>query len=208
MSNFDAVFREHVQQEATNELVRWNGASALAAGAKGDQSVRDREQTRVGEGHARGGEAEVMDHLLWAAEGLLGRDAPVLPGAAAGERAKRRGSELGIFAGPGGEEVEKPCEALAAEALRERRDGQEEVLAGSNPAVGRAVEPAAGNHAVEVGREPERTGPGVPDEGEPDLSPEPCGVTAAGEPGVGCGREEPVEEQAAVAGDARAQPRW
>jgi len=155
-----------------------------------------------------GVEAEVIDNLLWAAEGLFGIDDPVLPGEAAGELAKRRGIDLGIFEGPCFEEVDKPFEEFAAEDLRERRDGEEEVLAGLNPAVGRAVETAAGNNAVEVGMEHELTGPGVQDEGETDLSPETFGVTAEGEQGFGCGREEQVEEQAAVAVDERSQQLW
>src|SRR5262249_9556691 len=106
------------------------------------------------------------------------------------------------------EEVDKPFEEFAAEDLRERRDGEEEVLAGLNPAVGRAVETAAGNNAVEVGMEHELTGPGVQDEGETDLSPETFGVTAEGEQGFGCGREEQVEEQAAVAVGERSQQLW
>jgi len=197
-----------VQQEATNELVRWNGARALAAGAKGDQIVLDGEQARVGDGHAMGVEAEVVDNLLWAAEGLFGIDDPVLPGEAAGELAKRRGIELGIFEGACLEELDKPIKELPAEDLRERRDGEEEVLAGTDPAVGLAVETAAGNNAVNVGVEQELTGPGVQDEGEADLGTEALGVAAEGEQGVGGGREEQVEEHAAVAVDERSQQRW
>lgn len=62
-----------------------------------------------------GVEAEVIDNLLWAAEGLFGIDDPVLPGEAAGELAKRRGIELGIFEGTCFEEVDKPFEEFAAE---------------------------------------------------------------------------------------------
>jgi hypothetical protein len=136
VANLDEVLGEHVEREAANEFVGWDGAASLAAGAKGNEGVADREQARVGEGNAVGIEAEVGDDLRGAAEGLLGVDDPGLTGEAAGEGAEGPGIEAGVPEGAGLEEGDQGVEELAAKEAGERLDGEEIVLVCARPAIG------------------------------------------------------------------------
>jgi hypothetical protein len=63
--------RQDVQQEAAQELGGRERAGALAAGAKGDLCVTDRDHAGGTDGHTVRVAAEVVDDLRRAAEGLL-----------------------------------------------------------------------------------------------------------------------------------------
>ncbi len=74
---------QDMQQEASDELVRVEGHDLAATvvpvvlPAEGDGAVPDLGQAGVGDGDAVGVAAEVVEHLLWPAEGRLGIDDPV-----------------------------------------------------------------------------------------------------------------------------------
>ena len=89
----DETLRQHVQQEAADELVGGNGHRALLVSvsvvppAECDVVAIEGEQSMIGDGDAMGVAAEITQHLLGAAEGGFGIDDPVLP--------KQRSQECG-----------------------------------------------------------------------------------------------------------------
>ena len=81
----DEALREHVQQEAANELLGGNGHRALLVAvsiippAERDVVAIEGEQSMIGDGDAMGIAAEVTQHLLGTAEGGLCINNPFLP---------------------------------------------------------------------------------------------------------------------------------
>ena len=68
---------QHVEQEAPNERVRWQGDAAPALGGKANPGGVDALQALIGETDAMGVAAEVAKDMLRAAEGALGVDDPL-----------------------------------------------------------------------------------------------------------------------------------
>src|SRR6266853_2178605 len=72
-----------MQEEAAQELIQGYGHQFLlivvrrVPPAKGDLAVGQRDQSMVGDGHAMGVAAEVLEHIFGAAEGWFGVDDPV-----------------------------------------------------------------------------------------------------------------------------------
>ena len=75
---------KHVEQEAADELLGLQSHDLFAIAvfaisiAQGDFAVLDLEDTIVGERHAVGVAAEVVENGLWRAERLFGIDHPIL----------------------------------------------------------------------------------------------------------------------------------
>jgi len=88
------AIRQHVQQEATQELVQGKGQGTFAialggvAPAKGDLFGIDRYQAVVGNGNAVGVSAEIVQDLLGASEGRFAVDHPVVSEQGAQESSK------------------------------------------------------------------------------------------------------------------------
>ena len=84
LPNADEAFRKHVQQEATSKLIERQGHQLLlvvvsrVAPTKGDLLVGTRYESMVGDGHAMGVAAQILEHILGATEGRFGVDHPVL----------------------------------------------------------------------------------------------------------------------------------
>lgn len=84
----DAVeaLRQHVEQEAADELVGAEGHGALALGAvatvvlvaEGDAGIVERDQPAVRNGDAVSVSRQIGEHCLWPGEGGLGVHDPLL----------------------------------------------------------------------------------------------------------------------------------
>src|ERR1700730_2849568 len=78
------TFGEQVQQEAAQELVDGEGHELLLvvvsgiAPAKGDLAIGEGDQAMVGDGHAMGVAAQILQHVLGATERTFQVDHPVL----------------------------------------------------------------------------------------------------------------------------------
>jgi len=78
------TFGEHVQQEAAQELIERKRQQLLfvvvsgIAPTKGDLPVGEGDQAMVGNGHAMGVTAQILEYKLWATEGWFQIDDPVL----------------------------------------------------------------------------------------------------------------------------------
>src|ERR1700686_3618690 len=87
-----------MQEEAAQELIQGYGYQFLlivvsrVPPAKGDLAVGQRDQSMVGDGDAMGVTAEIVEHILGAAEGWLGVDHPVF----AKQRSQPGGEEFGL----------------------------------------------------------------------------------------------------------------
>src|SRR5256885_196902 len=137
----------------------------------------------VGDGHAMGVTAEILEHIFGAAKGWFGVDDPVL----SEQRSQPRSEDLGLreqsqIAG----EVQlvmlkgrlETDDELAAKHTSEDLDGEEEVRTGSKPAGVIERESAGGNNAVDMGMKLELLVPGVKHAEEADFGPEMSGVTS------------------------------
>ena len=82
--NADEAFRKQVQEEAAQELIDRQSHQLLfvvvsgVAPAKGDLSFGKREQAMIGDGYAMGVAAQILKHILRAAEGWFRVHHPVL----------------------------------------------------------------------------------------------------------------------------------
>ena len=120
----------------------------------------------VGDGHAMGVAAQVLEHIVGAAEGWFGVNDPVFS-----EQRSQPGSEdLGLreqsqIAGKIKLAILKgrpeTGDELAAKHTSEYWDGEEEVRTGWNPASVIEGESTGGNNAVDVGMKLEFLVPGV-----------------------------------------------
>ena len=167
-------FREDVQQEASQELVERQCHEFLlvlvggVTPAEGDPAGSNGDQAMVGDGHAVGVAAEVVQHMLRATEGTFQIHDPVLPV----ERPDPGGEGLGL-----GEQCQISCKAqltiaesllksgneLTTEHSTQDQFGEEEVFAGRDPEGVIGAEPTGRNHAVHVGMQDEFLAPGVQD---------------------------------------------
>ena len=88
-------FRQHVEQEATNELVSVERhhlglvVGAIILPAEADATVLAGEEPAVGDRDAMGVASQIVEHLLRPAEGALGIDDPFDIGAAARDAGRR-----------------------------------------------------------------------------------------------------------------------
>src|SRR5271167_2051391 len=137
----------------------------------------------VGDSHAMGVAAQVLEHVLGTAKGWFGVDDPVLS-----EQWPQPGSEdLGLreqsqIAGKMKLAMLKgrleTGDELAAKHTPEYLDGEKEAWARSNPAGVTEGESAGGDDTVDMGMKLELLVPGVKHAKEADLSPEMSGVAS------------------------------
>ena len=201
--------RQDMQQKATDKL---RGGQchrleavllAIVLPAEADEAVLDGQDAVVGEGHAVGVAAEVVEHTGGSVEGRLGVDDPLglaqgpevtVEGYGIGERSEGAGQvqaalAVGVF---------EPLEEEGAEAAREDADGQEEAGPAGDPAIALRGESAAGNDAVQMGVEGKIRTPGMQDGEEADRGTKVLGVGGDLAQGAGCGAEEQGVECALV----------
>jgi hypothetical protein len=180
---------EQMQQETAQELIERQGHQFLlivvsrVAPTKSDLAVGQRDQSMIGDGHAMGVAAQILEHIFGAAEGRFGVDDPVLS-----EQWPQPGSEdLGLreqrkMAGKMKLAMLKgrfeTSDELAAKHPSEYLDGEEEVRARSNPAGVMERESAGGNNTMDMRMKLELLVPGVKHAEEADLSSEMSGVAS------------------------------
>src|SRR2546422_9702526 len=175
-----------MQQEAAQELIERYGHQFLfivvsrVAPTKGDLAVGQRDQSMVGDGHAMGVAAEILEHVLGAAKGWFGVDDPVL----SKQRSQPGSEDLGLreqsqIAGKMKLAVLKgrlkAGDELTAKHPPEYLDGEKEAWVGANPAGVIEHESAGGNNTVDMRMKLELLVPGVQHAEEADLSPEMSG---------------------------------
>ena len=84
MTDTNEALGEQMQEEAAQELIQGYGHQFLlvvirgVSPTKGDLAVGQRDQAMVGDGHAMGVTAEILEHIFGAAKGWFGVDDPVL----------------------------------------------------------------------------------------------------------------------------------
>jgi hypothetical protein len=163
---------EQVEQKAAQELIERYGHQSLlivvsrVPPTKGNLAVDQRDQSMVGDGHAMGVAAQVLEHIVGAAEGWFGVNDPVFseqwpePGSedfGLREQSQIAGKlQLAMLKG----RLESGDE-LAAKHTSEYLDGEEEVRTGSDPAGVIEGEPTGRDDAVDMGMNLEFLVPGV-----------------------------------------------
>ena len=168
---------------------------AVVFPAEAHGTVVDRQDALVGDGHAVGVAAEVVEHAGGAREGGLGIDDPLaatqrpevaVEGSGVSERSEGAAEAQAVVA-------ESPLEfgqEDGPEAAREDADGEEEAGPASDPAVTGRGGAAAGDDAVQMGMVAEIRAPGVQDSEEADLGTEVPGIGGDLAHGTGGGAEE------------------
>src|SRR6266702_6397311 len=79
------TFGKHVQQEAAQEFIERKSQQLLfvvvsgVAPTESDFAIRKRDQAMVGDGHAMGVAAQILEHVVWTAERWFRVDHPVFP---------------------------------------------------------------------------------------------------------------------------------
>ena len=192
----------HVQQEAADEVGRWQCRALPVAGGDGDRVAGDGEHAMVGDGDAVGVASEVGEDVIGSGEGPLGVDDPRLR-----EQCRAQLGEVPCWCG-GPAQVEglaavEPLQrgqAFPAEERRQDRDGEEEPAAGVDPAGGVGCQATGRHDVVQVGMEAQVTGPGVKHRGDAEQRAEALGVKTEFEEGLCNGGEQDVEEGLPIAG--------
>ena len=187
MTDANEALGEQMQEEAAQELIQGYGHQFLlvvvsrVAPTKCDLTVGQRDQAMVGDGHAMGVAAEILEHIFGAAEGWFGVDDPVL----AEQRSQPGSEDLGLceqrqIAGKMKLAMLKGRlergDELAAKHPPEHVNGKKEARVRSNPAGVIEREPAGGDDTVDMGMKQEFLVPGVQHAEKADLGPEMCGV--------------------------------
>jgi hypothetical protein len=209
MTNALETVWQDVQQEAADELVGVQGHHFLAVvvaivlPAKGDRIVVDSGQAGVGDCHAMGISAEIIEHSLRAAKGWLRVDHPVdFPrhpkkfGKGIGPVEFGQGSTQSEFAVP--ECAVKILEEEAAEQAGKHTDRQEEARTAGNPMLTVRRQTTARNNAMQVGMKVERLPPSVQHGDEADLGAEMTGVGGDGAQGRGGAAKQDVIDDTLV----------
>jgi len=145
VADADEALGKQVQQEAAQELIERYGHQFLfmvvsgVSPTKGDLAVGQRDQAMVGDGHSVGVTAQILEHILGAAEGWFAVNDPVFS-----KQWSEPGSEdLGLIEeGQIAREVEllmlesalETGDELAAKHTPQHRNGEKEARARSNPA--------------------------------------------------------------------------
>src|SRR5437773_12467365 len=155
-----------MEQEAAEELARGDGHAVAVLRGEADGVGGDGLEAVVGETHAVGVAAEVVEDLGGAAEGPLGMDDPLLVVELIEERAE--GPRVGqVGDGPGELEFtalpgpRERGQELPAEEPGEHRDREEMAGARRDPPRPIDGQTPAGEETMDVGMELKVAGPGV-----------------------------------------------
>ena len=181
MSDAVEAARQHMDQEAANELVgakrhdlgAFRSVGAIVFPFERDAAGIKRDEPVVGDGDAVGVKRQIAQDRLGSAERALAVDHPfglaqrrqILRELAAVGEAGVRAEELQAAGGVGGgEHVEKQ----PAEQSRQDANGQEEARPASDPALAVGGEAAARRDHVDMGMVGERRAPSVQHGGDAD----------------------------------------
>jgi len=123
VADLDESDRQDVQEKSAHEFHGVDGGGLAVFGAKADVVSIKAHQSLIRQPYPMGVSAEILEDLLWSAEGLLGVDDPLLAVKAVLELAERRTiSELGTLTFKGERillvEIFEPGEELAPEDNR------------------------------------------------------------------------------------------
>jgi len=185
MAYFPETRRQHMLNQAMEELHRLQGDCSTVLGTEGHLLVRDLHQPRVGDAHPVCVATEILEHVAGFAERpfdvgdpsllLYLRDQPGIGGF----------GPLGEFARiPGGPQSR---EDLAAEYLSQHLQRKQVAVLESDEAAAIQAQAASADQHVDVGMVAQFPGPGVQDLGQAEDQP-PAGP-AQFQQGVGYGAE-------------------
>ena len=187
MADTNEALGEQMQEEAAQELIDRQSHQFLLivvrriAPTKGDVAVGQRYQSMVGDGDAVGVTAEILKHILGAAEGWFRVDDPVF----SKQWSQPGGEEFGLREHrqiPGKVQLAmlkgrlETGDELAAKHPPDHGNGEKEARVRSNPASVIEREPTRGDDTVDMGVNLEFLVPGMQHAEEADLSPEMGGV--------------------------------
>jgi len=199
VADADEAGREDMQEEPAQELVDGKGDGLQAAAVsvvldpEADDVVGEPGEAVVGEGDAVGVAGEVVEERIGAGLGRLAEHDPGSATQGAVDGGERCG-ETGVERGGAVEGVEE----AGAEDARQGAYGEEEAVAGGDPAGVVGGEGATGDDAVQVDVQAEVAAPGVQNGDDAGGAAEMTGVGGEGAQGRGGGLEQEVVGQAAV----------
>jgi hypothetical protein len=165
MTDADEAWGKHVEQEAAQELLHRQGHQTLlvtmrgVSPAKGDLAALEGDQAVIGDGHAVGVAAKITENIFGATEGRFAVDHPVLPEEGTEERSEGFGvrqkfelpveAELALREG-----LPESGDKLAAENTTQHLSGEEEAVAGVDPALVIRGKATGRNHVMDMGMKP------------------------------------------------------
>ena len=193
MADADQPRRQHVEQEAADELNRIEG-HGLSAGmvrvvfpVEADVAVFQRAKTVIGDGDAVSVASQILEHASWATEGRLDVNDPFelrgyfthgLKRGRLGQIAKLAREVKPTFAKSSSQIEKEEFAEQAAEDLIRKEEG---ILPASDPAAAVGGEAAAGHDAVQVRMKMQVLTPGMQHGKEADGGAEMSGVAGDGE---------------------------
>ena len=208
---------KHVEQEAAQEFLDRQGHQALLVAvrgvspAKGDLVALQGDQAVIEDRHAVGVAAEITENVLGTTEGRFAVDHPVLT-----EKGAKESSESLRFR----EKLEVPVEAelavvegsfesgdkLTAENTPQHLSGEEEAIAGVDPALVIGGEAAGRDHAMEMGMMFQLLIPTVEHAEEADFGAQMAGIAGPFEQRLGAGPEQEIVDDLLVLQGQRGEP--
>ncbi len=206
MTDTNEALGKQVQEETAQELIEREGHQfflivvSRVPPTKGDLAVSQRDQSMVGDGDAVSVTAEILEHILGAAEGWFRVDHPVF----AKQRSQPGGEEFGLREQrqiPGKVQLAmlkgrfETVDELAAKHPPEHGNGEKEARVRSNPVGVIEREPARGDDTVDMGMKLEFLVPGVEHTEEADLGSEMAGVTRHFQERFGAGTKQQTIDQ-------------
>ena len=178
VADLDETRGQDVQKESAHEFHGVDGRGLAVFGAKADVLPIKAHQALIRYPYPVGVPAEVLEDLLWSAEGLLGVDDPLRAVKIVLELVEGRTiGKLGAAAFQGEQspfvELFETLEQFAAEDLGHRLDRKEKTAARWNPVL-LLVETSGRDDAMGVGMEAQVARPGVQHTGHPKLRMQPA----------------------------------
>ena len=165
VSNLDEAWRQHVLDEAREQLVGGDGDGFAVLGAEGDAAIIPRDQALIGNADAVSVATEITNDLVGSTEGALGVDDPGL----AVKRANIDVAEVDLAVCVGALEG---GEHLAAKERAHDAHGEEESTASANEARAIVGESTSSDDGVYVRMKQELAGPSVQDHRDTELGAE------------------------------------
>src|SRR5258708_11545483 len=178
---------QHMEEEAADKLIGRQGQGflltviAVVLVAELDLAVFDGEQTIIGDGHAVGIAAHIVEYLLGSSKGLFGVYHPF----AVAEGHQGAEKDLAILQLlEGGKELQlaivkslfQQRQKQAAEEAGEHAHGKEETAPTGNPARAVGRQSAPGHDTMQVGMKHEVLSPAMQDGEKADLGAEMFGI--------------------------------
>jgi len=200
------ALRKNMQQEAAQEfIVRQSGELLFVvvsgiAPAKSHLAIGKGDQAMVGDGHAMGVAAEIVQHIFGTAEGTFQVHHPVLSKQWPEPSREDLGfaEELQVFG-----EVELTIleglpeggDELTTKNLAQYRFGQEVVVRRADPVGVIERETSGGHHTMDMGMKPDLLIPGVQHTEETNLCPEVSGIASDFEKSFRAGSKQEIVDQ-------------